>query len=514
MIFFRKTLPFLLLAFLMSVLVRVPELGRPLSKHHEFCTAVSLRILQIWYDNGLTAYNAEPVMTYNTATDKYINNDANASGRMIDEAGNYYYVSHPPFAYYFPYAIFKTLHIRPDVVPLQILNLFFHFLSALFVYFTVCLLSFNRARSYLHVPSFVAYCIYLFLPATLWFQGNVYMSDMAVQLPFIIGVYTVLKMIFRQRFYVPKYIVLYAAILFVMIYTSWLGVFFAFGVLVYSLLHVRSIPGFRVLIWSTVIITFFTLNLIIYQYAQIAGQEAYLHEVINRYLMRGSVGVRHQGFFYFFISYFFLFKDLIYNYLVNYLPVYLLIGAFMWLGATKAKLKIVFSENGYRFIWLSILPVVLMHIFFLQYSSHDFTVLYASLFFSVLLGILYDKVRKSGTFPDRTVNGLVLFTIMILIIQFYVTNLPGSHSISSAPYDREMKLGRSIQEQSAADEVIFTNMKPTPQMVFYAGRNMKEVASEQEAKDFLKQRKLTKGAYFDIRMYTEDAPVKHTITIP
>ena len=66
---------------------------------------------------------------------------------MIDAAGNYYYVSHPPFAYYFPFFIFKILHVRPDVFPLQLLNLAFHFISGLFIYFIVCLLSFNRARS-------------------------------------------------------------------------------------------------------------------------------------------------------------------------------------------------------------------------------------------------------------------------------------------------------------------------------------------------------------------------------
>jgi hypothetical protein len=129
----------------------------------------------------------------------------------------------------------------------------------------------------------------------------------------------------------------------------------------------------------------------------INGQEAYLHEIINRYLMRGSVGMRHHGFFHFFFSYFLRFKDLIYNYLVNYLPVYLLIAGFVWISVTRAKLKIVFSENGYRFIWLSILPVVLMHLFFLQYSSHDFTVLYASLFFSALLG--YFTIRSKNQVP-------------------------------------------------------------------------------------------------------------------
>ena len=496
MIFFRKTFPVLLLVFGLSVLVRLPELNRPLSKHHEFCTAVSLRILQIWYDNGIEQYNFNPVMTYNNPADKFINNEANASGGMIDSAGNYYYVSHPPFAYYLPYVVFKLLHIRPDVLPLQILNMLIGFITALFVYFTVCLLSFNRARSYLHFPSFIAYSVYLFMPATLWFQGNVYMSDMLVHLPFVIGVYIVLKMILRQKFFVPKYIIGYILTLFVMIYTSWLGVFYAFGVLVYSLLHVRTIRGFRVLIWSTIAVTFFTLRLITYQYAEINGMEAYIHEVTNRYLIRGSIGHLHHGFLHFLLSYFILIKDILYNYLVNYLAIYLLIAGFIWISITRAKLKIVFSENGYRFLWLSVLPVILMHLVFMQYSSQDFTVLYASLFFSVLIGILYDKVKKSDVFSDKALNGLVLATIVLLIGQFYLTNLPGSMSIKGQKYAREKEKGEVIKTSIKNNEVAFSNQITTPQIVFYAGRNIKFASSKEEALLFMKEHHLKKGIYY------------------
>jgi hypothetical protein len=510
MIFFRKTFPILLFVFLLSVLVRLPQLDRPLSKHHEFCTAVSLRILQIWYDNGIQKYGFNPVMTYDNPADQFINNDANASGRMIDEQGSYYYVSHPPFAYYLPYILFKTLHIRPDVLPLQIFNMLLGFLTALFVYFTVCLLSFNRARSYLHFPSFIAYTVYLFMPATLWFQGNVYMSDMAVHLPFVIGVYIVLKMILRRKFYVPKYILGYILILFIMIYTSWLGVFFAFGVLVYSLLHVRSISGFRVLIWSTIAVAFVTLRLIAYQYSEISGMEAYAHEIVNRYLLRGSLGRLHQGFLHFLLSYFFLLKDILYNYLANYLAIYLLIAGFAWTAITRAKLKIVFSENGYRFIWLSVLPVVLMHLAFMQYSAQDFTALYASLFFSVLIGILYDKVKKSGVFSGTAINGLVMVTIALLIGQFYLANPPGRYSLKGDRYDTQMNIGHTINTATAKDEVVFSLSKATPQEVFYSGRNIKQVSSKIEAMEFLKLRGIKNGAFYDT--LSEPMKAKEIIT--
>lgn len=473
MIFATRTFPLLLAIFVISVLVRLPQLNRPLSKHHEFCTAVSLRIIKIWYDGGIANFGFNPAMNFGKPTDKFINNQANTSGKMLDKQGNYYYVSHPPFAYYFPFFLFKLIGIEPDVLPLQLFNMSLHFLSALFVYFTVCLLSFNRARSYPHLASLVAFTAYVFSPPTLWFQGNVYMSDMAVHTLFIIGVYTTLKMIIRQKFYSVKYIFFYSITLFLMIYTSWLGVFFAFGVLVYSLLHVKEIKGFRIIISLTVLVTLFALRIITYQYSQINGAEAYLTEIVTRYLVRGSLNDTSHGLLHFMLSYFSLFKSLLFNYAVHYLPVYLLLLGFVWMGLSKAKLKILFSENGYRFIWLSVLPVVLLHFIFLNYSVQDFTVLYASLFFSVLLGILYDKVKKTGVFTIQQLNGMVVAFVLISLIQFYVINKPGANSIFGKPYAEAKEAGEFIAHNSADDEVIFVvGKEPEPQEIWYAQRNM------------------------------------------
>ena len=491
--FIKRTFPLLFGIFLLSVVIRLPELNRPLSKHHEFCTAISLRVMQIWYDNGIENYGYNPVMTYNHPADKFINNSANASGKMVDSSGNYYYVSHPPFAYYFPFVIFKALHIRPDVLPLQILNLLFHFISGLFVYFMVCLLSFNRARSLPYRPAVVAFVIYTFLPVTLWFQGNVYMSDMAVHLLFIIGVYTALKMIIRQQFYSPKYIFLYVLCLALMLYTSWLGVFFAFGILVYSLLHVRSIKGFSILIWSTLITSILMLRLITYQYSEINGVDSYFSEMLNRYIQRGSMEGIEKGFFHFMFSYLWLLKTLLYNYIIHYVVIYIIILLFVYIAASRKKLKIVFSENGYRFIWLSVLPVLLLHFFFLNYSVQDFTALYASLFFSVLLGILYDKVKKSGAISIRKMQGGLIITVLVLVAQYHLMNYRTDISTD------QIAAGEVIKN-TASDEVAFwTEEDPSPQLVYYAGRNIRYAKATADAKSFLMQRGLKKGAVFSTK---------------
>lgn len=498
MIFASRTFPLLLLIFVVSIIIRLPQLNRPLSKHHEFCTAVSLRILKVWDEQGIENFGFNPAMNFAKPADKFIDNLANTTNGMIDANGNYYYISHPPFAYYFPFFLFKILHIQPDVLPLQIFNFCLHFLSALFVYFTVCLLSFNRARSSPHLASLVAFTAYLFLPPTLWFQGNVYMSDMAVHVFFIIGVYITLKMIIRQRFYSFKYIFFFSLTLFLMIYTSWLGVFFAFGVLVYSLLHVRQIKGFRIIIAATIIISILALRVITYQYSQINGISAYLTEIVARYLFRGSLSDTSHGLFHFLFSYLNLIKTIVLNYVFNYLPVYILMVAFVWVALTRAKLKITFSENGYRFIWLSVLPIVLLHLAFLQYSVQDFTVLYASLFFSVLLGILYDKLKKSGVFSMTKLNAIVLIFVLSNIALFYVTNLPGSTSIRGYKYAEAKEVGTFIAKNAADDEMIFVVGKmPEPQEVWYAQRNMEWLRTLPELVEKIKKVQPQKAIIFE-----------------
>jgi hypothetical protein len=496
MVSIRTSLPWLLLVFGLSVLVRVPQWGRPLATHHESATAMSLRILEIWYDQGISASDYNPNMNYALPTDKHINNQANASGKMVDQQGNYYYVSHPPFAYYFAYTFFKLIHIRPTVRWLQAMNMMLHFLTALFVYFTVCLLSFNSPRSQLHFPSFIAYSIYLFMPSTLWFQGNVFMSDLAVQLPFVIGVYIVLKMILRKKFTVPKYLFWYSLNLFVLLYTSWLGVFFVFGVMVYSLLHVRELRGFRWLMGITVLVSFIVFRMVTYQYAQINGLEAYIGEVLGCYVMRGSIADLHQGFWHFLFSYFLLIKNLFYNYLANYLPIFICIGAFIWLAMTRRKLKIVFSENGYRFVWLSVLPIILLHVFFLQYSSQDFTVLYASFFFSVFAGIIYDKVKKSGTISPVLLNRYVILFIVIMIIQYTLTNLPGDTSIFGSRYDADATIGTYIHTHTRPDQVAFIDGEPRSPIVYYAGRNIQQVTDIADARAYLADKHLSHGVLY------------------
>lgn len=415
MVFLKKTLPFLLFVFGLSAIARWPQIVDTSAEFQQDATVNTLRVLQHWEVNGAEALRYLPVIQTATDTDTLPR-----QGTLRDASGNEVYVAHPPFSYYAPYLVFQLLHIESSTLPLRVFNLSLHFVSGLFIYLIVSLLSFKRGRSLLHFPSFVAFTIYLFLPTTLWFQGNVYTADTAYMTLFIIGVYTILKMIIRSQYDSPKYLFFYSLCLFLMIYTSWLGYFFGGGVLVYSLLHLQKNRKHLLLIGVTLLVIILTFRMIVWQYAQVAGYRALMQEWLSLYFAQGSVSNYQEGVFVFVFSYFLWIKNILYNYLMHYSPLYLAGIYGLWIAVTRKKLRIVFSENGFRFIWLSITPVVLMHLLLMAYSAHAFTALYAALFFSVLSGILYDKIRKSGAISLASANKGLFIMLISLITLFHL----------------------------------------------------------------------------------------------
>ena len=489
------TIALLLLVFALSVVARLPNIDRPLSKHHEFVTTISLRVLQIWDAEGGSKYGFTPVMNYPGKANKYINNHASTTGTMRDSEGNYYYVSHPPFGYMLPYFFHKILHIKPTNLSLQIFHLVVNFVSAFFIYLIVCLLGQQKPFNKIYISGLVGFVVYLFNPGVLWFQANTYMSDMMVHLFFILGVYTVLKLLMRKRFFSPKYLVYFALFLFLMIYTSWLGLFFAFTVFLYSLIKLRNEKVFLPLIFITIGTTFFALWVIVKQYSAIAGTDAFIIQMLDRVSERSSAG--GQGFFGFFFIKLKQIKVVLVTYVLSYLPIFLLLLTFGWLVFTKSRLRIVFTKNGYRFLWFSTLPVLLLHFTLLNYSAHHFVSLYGSLFLAVLIAILYDKLRKANVLPRLVLNaGVVIVVAMSLSIYYYI-NRPGNYSWKGHYYAEGKEIGEFVKANASADEVVFYSGKVAldPQIIVYAQRNILRIKNEEEAIFFLTERNLDKAIW-------------------
>ena len=124
------------------------------------------------------------------------------------------------------------------------------------------------------VPAFIGFVIYLFNPATLWFQCNTYMSDMLVQVFFITTIYFALKLILSEN---QKTKCLFFISLFLMIYTSWLGVFLALTLIFYGFKKQNK----KLMLFSILAIVF-AVGLTFFQYLQIEGYDALKEQFFNR----------------------------------------------------------------------------------------------------------------------------------------------------------------------------------------------------------------------------------------
>ncbi len=500
----KRTLLILIGLFLLSVIVRLPTLNRPLSKHHEFCTAVALRVIQIWDEAGIATCHFNPVMTYPNTADKFINNFASGSGKMVDEGGNYYYVSHPPLAYYLPFAIFKIFRIKPDVLPIELLNLFIHFLCGIGVYLILQLLIPNDSMSsptrhtstplsVTWAPALGGFVAYLFSPGTLWFHSNVYMADILVQLFFIYGVFFALKFETEQR---KKWLILLGVSSFLMTYTSWLGVFFCMTVIVLSFWR-RDFKQAIVIAACTAA----ALLLTIFQYSQIAGWDALKQEWFFRFAERSGWSSWN------------ILTGLILivkNYLTSYLPLIALLSvlmAFFFRQTTQWSNKNLFS----LFILLSTVPIVLLHSILSNYSGHDFTTLYGGLFFCVIFGMLVHAASQKRK-TKWVAAGMIVF-VSLSIAQYYYINRPGEYSVKGNRYADFKDIGKSIAGLSSSDEVIFLKgMKPSPEIIFYAGRNIQQIHDENEAIEFLQKHFLAKGVILKV-VENNEVHVKNRITV-
>lgn len=477
----QQTILIIVFLFLMSILVRLPLLNRPLSKHHEFCTAVALRIMASWEENGIKNLRFKPATNFGREEDKFINNYASASGKMIDEQGNYYYISHPPLAYYIPYGAFQLLGIKTNVLPLQVFHLFVHFLCGVGIYLIVSNL--YPKEHELNIASIVAYAVYLFNPATLWFQSNVYMSDMMVQLPFVFAVLVCTKMLLYEHHLLKRSLVL-LLLCFAMVYTSWLGIFFCIAavILIFRGKLFFSLALIEILFTAVVL----GAGIAFLQYSKIAGLDSFKEELACRFTQRSSF----HGWQHFFIMIFGIIKNYIFNYAALYAMLATAVAAVL-----VVRKRIRMGAILRNVLAISVLPIVLLHVVLSDYSGHDFTVLYAALPFSIFAGFLVERLYQH--ISTKYILMVVGFFLLLNIGQFYFINRPGEISQNGDRYDIPMKEGLFIQQHTAPNEVAFAmNYKPLPETIWYARINIKTISSEEEAQTFLASRNLQQGIVF------------------
>lgn len=167
------------------------------------------------------------------------------------------------------------------------------------------------------------------------------------------------------------------------------------------------------------------------------------------------------------------------NYGILFFPIFVL----LIYGYFKQKNTIVSINKSFLFV--SIVPIVILHLALLNYSGHDFTSLYATIVLSILGGMILLKLSKLK-------RAIALNVILVLNIgSYYFVNRPGDHSWKGDLYATSMNEGLAIKEIAEEDKTIFylTN-DLDPMVIVYAERNIVPVRDESEIEQYLEELKI------------------------
>lgn len=476
----RQALFIVLLTFILSVLVRVPNLNRPVSKHHEFITALILINLESWRQaGGGEKFNYTPVMNYQNTGDKHPEKAV-----YIDSAGNQLYLSLGPAWYMIPYFVYEIFDLPVEPVYLRILNLLFNLVTLLLAfYFFRQLIPPGTSGRYLFV---VAGCLLLqFTPGMLWYSGNGYVHT-AIILPVVIAVLMILLPMLPSPQKITSLRLLGLGLLVILlVYMDWLPVFICFCTTLWILFRRRRDKQYLLLASVLTIATLSGMALVFEQFASYAGWPA-----VSRYwqLRFGDRSIANAE-----TPLWQMLTWLFGHFITSYLPLVLLtiISAF---GLKFKKVRLLFSEPERRFLYIYGAAVIVYEVVLISWSSaHDFALIPAGILLAYIGSRLFLTAFKGRT--AYIIGGLFL---LFSTAQYYYINRPGPRSRDGMAYNTFEVLGRKLK-QVPADHKIFMHLGDAtyPMIEYYASRNITNATNIARAQQLMQQWGITKAVWVE-----------------
>lgn len=358
----------------------------------EFYTIFSINIINNWNKMNFFLLHGVPIISENSSN-LYTNSSR-------------FYVSHPPFSYYF-YLFFKTIFGVKNIIWI---NFLLTATSSFFIYLTICTLTLKKASKEFSKYALGGSLLYLTTPAVISFQILNCHPDIFVQSLFIIFSYVFLKMMVKGKFRSLKYIFILSLLVFLMCYSSWIGFFYTSTILLFGLFNLRR--GYKMIsiVMISLIVSIFTLSLIYTQYANIEGWLSIIFTFKNIYLKQSL----YQG------HYFLALKNIVfhhYQYIGNMILVLLILIGY----SVFKKNRMLFTKNGYKFLIISFVPLFLFYIIFFNYSQNAYVALYLSSPLAIVSAIWIEKLQKSHRnpyFSKLTFGGIMILNIAQFLFHF------------------------------------------------------------------------------------------------
>lgn len=448
----------IIILFSFSVFLRQERLNADVIPGEEWISAHVLMTTEIWQDNGGPSNsNFNPIYTYGKGSQK-----VTSIGGLMDEEGNFYYVSYPPFAFIFSYYGMQLLG-GVSVYNLRTLNLILHFFCAYFIYLLIRKIS-SKSKDHFSVPGVFCAFVYLFSSGTLWIHSVLFFSDILVQFFLIIIIYYLVKLVKKDFKTERKILTTLGVLFFLATYTEWMGLFMAFfsgcTFLIIYILNKKRIYLKTFLVLG--ISSSFALGLTILQYSSISGMDNLIEVSEKKYDIRsghqsediseGGYGISNVA------SYEKINDHLNENFLMvlNLLGItgILLIVFLIWRKTrrlmTHLKLK------GFVAIILAVPLFCHLFIFFNFNAIHDFATLKFGLFAILLSGLILLSFEQMLPFKLK-------FLLLIPLLIFGVTGAFQEYKRYLTFYDLEkvnfpkIESAQVIQQTSRIDQMAFTN---------------------------------------------------------
>jgi hypothetical protein len=462
----------LIILFIISILVRVPNLDRPISKHHEFNTAFFLIPMEIWNEEGIVKHGFLPPYNYTNSNDKFI-----AEPIGIEEGnkqGIYYYLSFPSLSYVAPYTIFSVLNVKPTALALQIFNLVLHFI--------VCLMLFGVFSSLFSPNSALLGAVfYIFSPGTLWFHGNGYTHHIFAIFLVTLTLHYFSKIILQNKPSKTNFI-LFTLSLILLFLSEWISVFFSFVLVLLGIVYGKKNPLYKKLILCALIAGVLSALIMFAQYSYHFGWNQYLDYQLNRFsyrstLINDSLSIGEQ-----------IFSWIKWT-LVSFGPWIVLIVVFFAIYFINKSKHWNISENEKQVFSLLFFPAVLYHLVFMEFTVvHDYSVIIDGLFWAFIIGFIAERIQLSSV----KTNVFTSLIILMSIAQYYYINRPGKYNQNGDSYSIYQDIGETIKSTSTADDTIFimgfdeSVNRNNPQIIYYAKRNFKPIDDENEVIEFMR----------------------------
>ncbi|MCC6536901.1 MAG: hypothetical protein IT162_05090 [Bryobacterales bacterium] len=473
---------------LLALAIRLPRAGE-IATHYDWLTSHTALVTRIWQMTGLAANHYSLVTNWPNPADLGIQHGA---ASVTDARGHTFFLSFPPLAFYVSYALFTITGQGASLLPLRLLMLMFSVLGAVALARAVRQAWGDGEEAV--VPALIAAGVFLLCPSSL-----IYFTTAFFPLILSIPLWMLLLAEAMRRPAPRPWAIALAS--FFLCYTDWLG-FLAALPLTWYWLRRRDFGLIAALLAPAGL----ALGITLLTYSSIAGWDALLASMREKYLLRAGLTDEPQGFSIANPTTYYLIGR---NLLLGFAPLAL---AFGWAGLGwvlgraegQSRPAAPLPAGAWMLLACLAVPAALDNILLLNHTAGN---RYTVLKWAPALGLALAMLTAAR--PWRNVRlDLACAALTALLCAFFFWRIT---------FDQERgvpEIAAIVQYQVGLDRVLFLQRNRNmgmadPSLLLLSERNFHMVNSPAEAREKLRRLPGVKGSYITVKSY-QPVRIVHT----